>query len=212
MGCKCEHDDDRSPTCQLANGADEVLLNWNNLDPDVTNGYTDFLNWCHDVCICWTAQHASEFQALTPEEQAAYRADGLMAWEAELLGLDSSSEGDFMEHTNLTTSEILSPGTECSATACSVGDACSGDNCTCQVTKAQYVPGAGSTKYYAECGSPFSSGSGSNRRLMRRHEEDLAYCPCNSTYISEKCCSAKDGLVWEAPEFKLGELADDWDL
>ena len=32
-------------------------------------------------------------------------------------------------------------------------------------------------------------------------------CPCNRTYVSKACCgSGDDGLVWEAPGSKLGEL------
>jgi hypothetical protein len=41
----------------------------------------------------------------------------------------------------------------------------------------------------------------------REIQEDM--CPCNGTYVSRKCCNVDDGLVWEAPEFKLGEMIED---
>jgi hypothetical protein len=35
---------------------------------------------------------------------------------------------------------------------------------------------------------------------------DQPACACNATYISHQCCEKPDGVVWEAPEAKLGEL------
>ena len=37
-----------------------------------------------------------------------------------------------------------------------------------------------------------------DRRASR--EEDELLCACNSTYTSNGCCGAGDGLVWESPE------------
>ena len=34
-----------------------------------------------------------------------------------------------------------------------------------------------------------------------------AICPCNCTYISQACCGAADGVVYESGMLKLGELA-----
>lgn len=31
-------------------------------------------------------------------------------------------------------------------------------------------------------------------------------CPCNCTYVSHACCSVNDGIVWEAPVLKMGDL------
>lgn len=33
-----------------------------------------------------------------------------------------------------------------------------------------------------------------------------AACPCNSTYVSEACCDAPSGVVYEDAKMKLGEL------
>ncbi|KAI9676055.1 MAG: hypothetical protein M1817_000798 [Caeruleum heppii] len=40
----------------------------------------------------------------------------------------------------------------------------------------------------------------------KRDEADFMACPCNGTYVSEACCEAPDGMVFEGPEKKLGEL------
>lgn len=34
-----------------------------------------------------------------------------------------------------------------------------------------------------------------------------AVCPCNATYVSESCCVATSGMVWEEAKMKLGKLA-----
>ena len=33
-----------------------------------------------------------------------------------------------------------------------------------------------------------------------------AACPCNCSYVSQGCCDAPSGVVYEAPRLKLGEL------
>lgn len=35
---------------------------------------------------------------------------------------------------------------------------------------------------------------------------DQLACPCNATYVSYSCCESGTGIVWEAPDKKLGEL------
>ena len=45
----------------------------------------------------------------------------------------------------------------------------------------------------------------SGRGLEPNLLQDLV-CPCNTTYISQACCESDLGIVWEAPEFNLGEL------
>lgn len=40
---------------------------------------------------------------------------------------------------------------------------------------------------------------------IKRQREHIA-CPCNVTYVSQACCDAADGRVWESPEAKLGVL------
>ena len=34
-------------------------------------------------------------------------------------------------------------------------------------------------------------------------------CPCNATYVLYACCNSADGIVFEAPKLKLGELQQD---
>ena len=31
-------------------------------------------------------------------------------------------------------------------------------------------------------------------------------CPCNCTYVSNACCDAPSGIVYEAPDLRLGSL------
>ncbi|KAI9678174.1 MAG: hypothetical protein M1817_006119 [Caeruleum heppii] len=33
-------------------------------------------------------------------------------------------------------------------------------------------------------------------------------CACNATYVSRGCCDSDDGMIWEAPSLKLGNLID----
>ena len=227
LGCKCDSGEHQPPLCLSANGADNTLYDWEELDPTIAMGHSSFVAWCQDVCICIDEETAAEFQAKTPTQQAAQRLDGLDDWEVEFLqsiGRDpDAGKPGYNAPTNMTTAGAPTSDSQCTAGTCSVGSACGSENCTCQVTAAQYVPGAGTTKYTAQCGArfqfvgatsnPFGAlGGGSSRRLMSRDKHDAVYCPCNTTYISQKCCDAKDGLVWESSEFKLGELVDDWDL
>ncbi|KAI9893723.1 MAG: hypothetical protein M1814_005939 [Vezdaea aestivalis] len=53
-------------------------------------------------------------------------------------------------------------------------------------------------------------GSGSSQGLLggRSVQAEESHCVCNSTYVSAACCQATDGLVWEAPNFKMGILLE----
>ena len=72
------------------------------------------------------------------------------------------------------------------------------DRCMCSVQSEQYQPGAGTVAFVAACILSLSG-----------KREETKPCPCNGTYVSRTCCRAWDGLVWEAKEFKLGELIDE---
>ena len=72
-----------------------------------------------------------------------------------------------------------------------------GSNCSCRTQSSQYQPGSGTVAYVAACLIDMATGG-------KRDEEWP--CPCNSSYVSHGCCRAKDGLVWEALEYRLGEL------
>ena len=44
-----------------------------------------------------------------------------------------------------------------------------------------------------------------NSTLAGESGMDLA-CPCNCTYVSKACCSSPAGIVYEAPDLKLGSV------
>jgi hypothetical protein len=64
----------------------------------------------------------------------------------------------------------------------------------------------------AKCVSPLAISGGistieESGLLPRELEEPIpSPCPCNTTYVSQACCDGHDGMIWEAPELKLGEL------
>ena len=41
-----------------------------------------------------------------------------------------------------------------------------------------------------------------------KRDEFRPPCVCNSTYISRQCCSVSDGIVYEPPHARLGELSE----
>ena len=44
-----------------------------------------------------------------------------------------------------------------------------------------------------------------NSTLAGESSTDLA-CPCNCTYVSKACCNSPAGIVYEAPDLKLGSV------
>ena len=44
-----------------------------------------------------------------------------------------------------------------------------------------------------------------NSTLTQDGGMDLA-CPCNCTYVSKACCNSLSGMVYEAPELRLGSV------
>ena len=56
------------------------------------------------------------------------------------------------------------------------------------------------------CYIPHSSGMFNSFSALGGRSVDQAACACNASYISHQCCEEPDGIVWEAPEAKLGEL------
>ena len=85
---------------------------------------------------------------------------------------------------------------QCGNTCLSNAD-CEGkvNGCTCKTQSEQYVPGQGTATFVAAC--IISLGG---------KREEQRPCPCNSTYVSNACCSAPDGIVQEPEHFKMGEL------
>ena len=107
-------------------------------------------------------------------------------------------------------------GSNCTSQADCKGGAGGNGNCTCLAAqKGTFEPGIGAMAFVAACivsmaGSKGGGvGGGGKRSLtgegMGEGEGGWA-CPCNATYVSRGCCGVGDGLVWEAEEFKLGEL------
>ncbi|KAI9721363.1 MAG: hypothetical protein M1828_005223 [Chrysothrix sp. TS-e1954] len=85
---------------------------------------------------------------------------------------------------------------------CVVGAACHGSDCNCHVTGARYEPSVSQVEYFAAC--QYKSLKFPGKR------DELSPCPCNTTYVSHACCEKSlNGMVWEGPEFKLGELVKD---
>lgn len=56
-----------------------------------------------------------------------------------------------------------------------------------------------------ETGNPILRNLTSNLELGAQ-DRMAAICPCNATYVSEACCSARNGMVWEDAKMKVGEL------
>ena len=115
---------------------------------------------------------------------------------------------------------------QCSDT-CSNYNSCSSNSCECRAVR---TFSAGEHFYKGIClksditnlvgvfllsaggfgtgGSVINSLGGKIKREEQEVKWELMGCPCNTTYVSEACCSAPEGLVWEAPELKLGILSE----
>ena len=56
-----------------------------------------------------------------------------------------------------------------------------------------------------ESANATESGFSMNSTLTGEDMMDLA-CPCNCTYVSKACCSSPSGIVYEAPNLRLGSV------
>ena len=195
MGCVCPAPG-AMPDCSLDNGADPVLFN-GVLHSFFTGGYDSFLAWCLSVCTCLPEKEATEFHALSFQEQL-----DVVSRAVAQQGLPTFSTGNSQFGAN----SLSIPGDTnpadldvCSGT-CVAGTNCSGDHCSCQVKASTYDPRSNTLKYLAGCIFNPSDLVGTKR-------DEQMPCPCNASYVSYSCCGAiENGLVWEAPEMKLGEL------
>jgi hypothetical protein len=116
-------------------------------------------------------------------------------------GASSSSTGGGPNPlANIANTYINQCGNNCTTNA----DCTGGSDCTCRAQSQQVVPGAGAgvgtVQYLAACIIMLSTGVPGKR-------DEAWPCPCNATYVSHGCCDAKDGMVWESWNNKLGELA-----
>ena len=116
----------------------------------------------------------------------------------------------------------------CSTTNNSSKPTCPGEgSCKCTALQPMDPLGFDSAKFVTTCLSIIAAGSeagqrvsnskrpgiggeGANKRrdrFSREIDSQVHSCPCNQTYVSKACCfSDDDGLVWEAPHMKLGEV------
>ena len=97
------------------------------------------------------------------------------------------------------------------------GDDTSGTTCTCRAVQTMVDARTRQPLYIGVCVNY------PNRRKGTREEVKVGEtgaeaeaeieglpCPCNATYVSMSCCGVVDGVVWEDPYLKLGELVR-WD-
>ena len=231
MACSCSGPG-ADVTCDQ-NEADPVL--WNaQLRIPFTSGWSTMEGWCKNMCWCGVEWLAARYQGLDPQRQAAANPDDISSFTSTPSeegggALDTSSDSDSSDDVastssgsssddthppalNVTTLGASNPGNfgafleaqqaKCNYN-CSVGAQCHGTDCNCHVVGAKYEPSVGQIEYFARCQYGQISGPLINRDLA-------APCPCNTTYVSHQCCKKElDGLVWEAPELKLGELVKD---
>ena len=170
------------------------------------------MEWCYDACLCLTESEEETYTNETPAGQAqtqesededvdpvAYRA-------GDRPGVGG---GGTIQSIPGSPGSAANPGTAgeacfgnntcqplCMTGSCQLGSQCSGEHCLCQAKSATYVPNTGILEFTAGC-TFITSVAGKRSEPMP--------CPCNSTYVSLGCCHS-DGMIWEAPELKLGEL------
>ncbi|KAI9673458.1 MAG: hypothetical protein M1817_002920 [Caeruleum heppii] len=90
---------------------------------------------------------------------------------------------------------------------------CSNDNIMCGEKTLNGLP-CRCFALSASVGAYFFSGLCANKMPWIKRDMDGLMpvgCACNTTYVSQRCCDddVSNGLVWEAPELKLGELKFD---
>ena len=224
VGCFCPHSDGDivcSPTI-----ADPVLWNswisWYDHGPE----HYDFPEWCQISCECISAAEAhAEYQGNVTYYDA--ECENLLDMEGVLppapprnsstsnntSNTESNSAGNGNDQSKHSSEKAStdSPadhasGTDtipavqhdqCSKSCTTNHDCTSGGNtgCMCSVQFQQYQPGSGTVAFLAACIISLSG----------KRDESMP-CPCNASYVSHSCCGSESGLVWEAENFKLGEL------
>lgn len=189
----------------------------------------EFPQWCYIICECITereavAERRGDISYYDSDFQHLLNSTGVLP-DSSLAGYssytDTSSSGG--NRSNSTDgSSWQSPPTDHLAKAApgidvepsvlqdQCGNSCTTNkdcntsgksSCMCSAQSEQYQPGSGTVAFVAAC---IISMSG-------KREESMP-CPCNGSYVSHGCCGSEDGVVWEAEEFKLGELLGQTDL
>ncbi|KAI9723850.1 MAG: hypothetical protein M1828_004100 [Chrysothrix sp. TS-e1954] len=225
VGCRCESPQAEEPDCSPDYGGDQVLYNAY-LDTSVTGGIPGFVEWCEAYCICAPRSTADVFQSYTPQQQAGIFLDDFLAsqgggsqgggsqggdsqgGESILTGSNSTVQGfDGLEPTTGIVPGNFGDFQLCNSSLalCTMGADCIGDDCICKVTGTRFEPRAGTLEYFASCGYNPKAGL-LGGKTKRQHSQP---CPCNTTYVSYGCCDSEDGMIWEAPKLKIGELVKD---
>ncbi|KAI9725325.1 MAG: hypothetical protein M1828_003340 [Chrysothrix sp. TS-e1954] len=224
MGCQCTGPGGITQ-CLVDNGGDSVLLNARVRSRAVVDGMISFHDWCKIHCICKKEEEAEELDDETDAQRGISADDpitdppdqtGDLVTPPLPIGLNLNTSAAianfraFRGHLNDSLSELNAPyGGVCNATSscnlntdCQVPDDSSAlsKDCRCQIWGSQLDPATHAVRYWARCGLTF--------HLPHKRDEEVP-CPCNGTYVSHACCDSRDGLVWEAPELKLGELVEE---
>ncbi|KAI9757588.1 MAG: hypothetical protein M4579_003400 [Chaenotheca gracillima] len=189
VGCICT-------TSQGQLHCDEDVADPNLYYKQMTLFDTTFPSFCMHACECAT------------EDDAADLADNnAMLASVDIPSLNVPSPWDTAAPLNTAASSMteMSPieatyQNQCGNNCTTAADCSPDGGCSCSAQSSTFVPGAGygagTMKYVATC----------LISLGGKRDEGFP-CPCNSTYVSHACCGATDGLVWEGPQAKLGELA-----
>ena len=171
--------------------ADPVL--WSALDPDVED--ETLADFCKSACWCSPTRQE---QTKPPNAKAQQQQNGPQGSGGSNAPANKQANSGSSTDISTDTSNPPPPqgqcGTQCKTnTDCSVKGADAG--CMCLTQSEHYQPGKGTVAFLAAC----------IVSLGGKRDEGRP-CPCNGTYVSHGCCGARNGLVWEAKEFKLGEL------
>lgn len=69
------------------------------------------------------------------------------------------------------------------------------------------IPSLGLERELIEVVSPNATGSIHSTNVTLTAEGSTGpACPCNCTYVSKACCNSPSGIVYEAPDLRLGAL------
>ena len=205
VGCRCESATG-VPICTRANGGDEVLLNWN-LDIAWTGWANRFFTWCLRACRCGSPEGQEELLAESSSQtQISDNVPDPNALSGNSSPLGSTGGTGSSNALGVDTSTWTSSTSSLSRCngSCAVGSECSttgiAEDCVCQVQSSTYEPASGVIQYTAAC----------MQSLVSIRDEPVP-CPCNETYVSHGCCGSFDGMIWEEPGMKLGELVPESD-
>jgi hypothetical protein len=186
MGCQC----------QQFLGFAECL--WRLSDPDLY-AVPWLLELCRDNCGCIDKPSYSESDR-SDITQPRYRGHvshrySSTPWDYSDNEDSSISGEDLVSRLGSLTFSSRQCYGECSAEYLGCGDLAEGCRCVGRPKNHGY--------HVIGCRIPWLSSHNGKRELALDPDEG---CLCNSTYISHACCEASDGLVFEPPHLKLGEL------